>query len=79
MEDLENLPYQYVSGSTIAGQAEFTGQTLGSMGLEVGENFLITLPGGDSIEGAVVPEPAAVATLAGLVALGMALGRRRLD
>ncbi len=72
-----NLPYQYVSGSTISGQAEFTGQTLASMGLEEGEGFQIVLPGGDRIDGAVVPEPSAIAALAGLAALALAVLRRR--
>ena len=73
-----NLPYGYVSGNPIQGELRFGGESFESMGLEPGEHFAMYLPGGESIEIQVVPEPSLgiSLTLAGL-SLSVATRRRR--
>jgi hypothetical protein len=67
-----NLPYGYVSGSTINGGMLFEGETLASMGLTENESFHVFLPGNESIAGVVIvpePQPMAFCVVAALVAL----------
>ena len=49
-----NLPWGYVSGSSITGGVLFAGETLSSMGLIPGESFQIFLPGQQTISGVVI-------------------------
>lgn len=73
-----NLPYDYVSNSPIQGELRFDGQSFSSMGLETDEEFLMSLPGGETVAIQVqVPEPG-IWTLLSLGLFVSASTRRRL-
>ena len=72
--------FGYTSGSPISGSITFNGQTLASMGIDVGAGIMnATFSSGDTLTVNAVPEPTSIAFMAtGSLAAGVvAVARRR--
>jgi hypothetical protein len=71
------VPWAYVSSTEFSGDMFFQGATFSSLGIRPDQGFQINLPGGQTISGIVVPEPASMTLLLGGFSLFALLGTRR--